>query len=147
MRGVHVLARGCLARGALRLLFLRRIDRLLEAASFAAIRVDANGPYAVPYKDYKSLVRTANTLLRLEVGKEQLREDLDRRRTELAMAASNSNDGTGQYHASEDILSRDAPTAAATEYLADGKETGSSSSSSSNDDDDDDDPVAYLRDL
>jgi hypothetical protein len=45
-RGVGVLSRACVVRLALRLLWWRRLDDLLDAVSFAAFKTDTD---AVPY--------------------------------------------------------------------------------------------------
>eukprot|EP00620_Florenciella_sp_RCC1587_P015201 CAMPEP_0182562044 /NCGR_PEP_ID=MMETSP1324-20130603/4441_1 /TAXON_ID=236786 /ORGANISM="Florenciella sp., Strain RCC1587" /LENGTH=308 /DNA_ID=CAMNT_0024774865 /DNA_START=15 /DNA_END=941 /DNA_ORIENTATION=- len=79
LKGMHAFSRGWMARTAVRIMFWRRLDRLLEAASFGAMRTDVD---IVPYKDYKEMVRGDDTRTRLNLAIEQLRGELaDKRAT------------------------------------------------------------------
>ena len=77
LKGMHAFSRGWMARTAVRIMFWRRLDRLLEAASFGAMRTDVD---TIPYKDYKEMVRGDDTRTRLNLAIEQLRGELTDKR-------------------------------------------------------------------
>ena len=115
---MHAFSRGWMARTVIRALFWRRLDRLLEGASFGAMRTDVD---TVPYKEYKEMVRGDDSRTRLNLAIEQLRGELADKRAlsgdlglnldSLSGDDENDNDADGAAPGGASFSSTPSPSA------------------------------------
>lgn len=88
-RGLHAFSRGIMARALVRMLFWRRLDRLLESLSFAALSTNND---MVTYREYKQIMYSMRTSARLQLASRQLRTSLETRREQLKQLQAERGD-------------------------------------------------------